>query len=422
MAPVGAKDLAKVLSDKEDPKMKRSLILCMTTVLACSSVMMAEPLHNDQQTTERQLRVERPSFLGVELREVSKEAVTRLKLREERGALVEDVTSGSSAAQAGIQKNDVIVKWDGEPVESAREVSRHIRETPPGRAVRLTMMRDGREIEVSVTLGERSRTIATTRPRIARPAVASSVRVRPDVQIGRLRNRSHLGVELQSMTPQLAEYFGLSKRSGALVIFVFADSPASKAGLKAGDVILSAGGETVEDPVDVRRALSGKTEGTVEFKVLRDKQERTLSVQLEKGSGSWLLIPDDPLEDIHVAISPMTIDVPKIAIAPTAIRVPAVSLKPMTINIPSVAIAPSTIRVPPVSLEQMTIPVQSVAIAPTTIRVPAVSLEQMTIPVPSVHLTPMVIPSVKLAPMKLELPKIQIEPMKIVVVPRRIVL
>ena len=68
MAPVGAKDLAKVLSDKEDPKMKRSLILCMTTVLACSSVMMAEPLHNDQQTTERQLRVERPSFLGVELR------------------------------------------------------------------------------------------------------------------------------------------------------------------------------------------------------------------------------------------------------------------------------------------------------------------------------------------------------------------
>jgi serine protease Do len=364
--------------------MKRSLILCMSTVLACSSVMMAEPLHNDQQASERQFRVERPSFLGVELREVSSETVTRLKLREERGALIEEVTSGSSAAQAGLQKNDVIVKWDGEPIESAREMSRHIRETPPGRVVRLMVVREGREIEINVTLGER-RAVAATRPRIARPAVAS-MRVRPDVQIGRLRSRSHLGVELQSMTPQLAEYFGLSKRSGALVIFVFADSPAAKAGLKAGDVILSAGGETVENPVDVRRALSGKTEGMVEFKVLRDKQERTLSVQLEKGSSSWLLIPDDPLETVHVAISPIAINVPKVAIAPTTIHVPAISLKPMTIQVPNVPVKP------------MAIP--SVELAPMKLDVPKMQIE----------------------PMKVEIPKIQIEPMKIVVAPRRIVL
>ena len=400
--------------------MKRSLIFCMSMVLACSSVTMAGPLHNDQQTTDRQIRVERPSFLGVELSEVSKETVTRLKLREERGALVEGVTSGSSAAQAGLQKNDVILKWDGESIESAREMSRHIRETPPGRAVKLTVMRDGREIEVNVTLGER-RAIAATRPRIARPAVAS-LRVRPDVQVSRLRNRSHLGVELQSMTPQLAEYFGLSNRSGALVIFVFADSPAAKAGLKAGDVILSAGGETVDNPMDVRRALSGKTEGPVEFKVLREKQERTLSVQLEKGASSWLLMPDDVLDSVHVAISPLSINVPKIAISPMSIRVPAVSLKPMKINVPKVAIAPEAICVPAVSLKPMKINVPKVAIAPEAIRVPAVSLEPMTIQLPNVDVTPMVIPSVKLAPMKLEIPKIQIEPMKIVVVPRRIVL
>jgi serine protease Do len=391
--------------------MKRSLIFFMSTLL-CSSVTMAGPLHNDQQATDRQIRAERPSFLGVELGEVNRETVTRLKLREERGALIEGVTSGSSAAQAGLQKNDVILKWDGEPIESAREMSRHIRETPPGRVVRLTVMRDGREMEISVTLGERSSIATPTRPRIARPAVAS-MRVRPDVQINRLRNRSHLGVELQSMTPQLAEYFGLSKRSGALVIFVFADSPAAKAGLKAGDVILSAGGETVDNPLDVRRVLSGKTEGTIEFKILRDKQERTLSIQLEKGSNSWLLVPDDPWDAIHAEISPLSIQVPMVAISPTSIHLPAVSVKAMTIQVPTVQVSPMAIPVKP-----------------------------MTIQVPTVQVSPMAIPSVKLAPMKLEIPKIQIEPMKIdpliieqikidpikidpakiVVVPRRIVL
>jgi serine protease Do len=349
------------------------LVMCLSALLACSSVAKAGLRYDyDQQTPERPRRVELPSFLGVELSEVSRETVTRLKLREERGALVEGVTSGSSAAHAGLQKNDVIVKWDGEPIESAREMSRHIRETPAGRAVRLTVMRDGREVEVNVTLGERA--ALASRVRIVRPAIAS-VRVRPDVQGRRVEDRGHLGVELQSMTPQLAEYFGLSKRSGALVIFVFADSPASKAGLKAGDVILSAGGETVENPMDIRRALTDKSESVIEFKIMRDKQEQTVRVQLEKGTSSWLLEPDDCADTVvRAAIAPMAIQVPKIAIAPIAIKMPVVTVKPMTIEMPRLEI------------------------------------------------TPVAIPQIKLAPMKVVIPKIQIDPVKIVIVPRRVVL
>ena len=290
--------------------MKRSFILCLSTLLACSSAALASPHYNDQQATERPRRAELPSFLGVELSEVSRETVSRLRLREERGALINGVTSGSSAAQAGLQKNDVIVKWDREPIESAREMSRHIRETPAGRAVRLTVIREGREIEVNVTLGERSSLASRVRmprpTRIARPAFATT-RIRPDVPTRRVRDRRYLGVELQGMTPQLAEYFGLSKRSGALVIFVFADSPAAKAGLKAGDVILSAGGDSVENPYDLRRALTDKPDGPVEFKILRDKQEQTLRVQLEKGTGSWLMLSDDQFEGFDLAIAPLAV-------------------------------------------------------------------------------------------------------------------
>jgi len=353
----------------------------------------------DQQTTERPRRVELPSFLGVELSEVSRETVARLKLREERGALIEEVTSGSSAAQAGLQKNDVIVKWDGEQIESAREMSRHIRETPAGRAVRLTVMRDGREIEVSVTLGERKALL--NRVSVGRPAVAS-VRVRPDLQIRPpVQDRGHLGVEMQGMTPQLAEYFGLSKRSGALVTFVFADSPAAKAGLKAGDVILSAGGETVENPLDIRRALTGKSEGVIEFRIMRDKQEQTVKVQLEKGTTSWLLAPDDRAAVVAgTEIAPMVIQVPRMKFAPTAIALPRMAFTPMVI------------------------PTPRMKITPTAIAVPRMTLAPMVIQTPKMTITPLALPALKfdLAPMKVEMPKIKISPVNVVIVPRRIVL
>lgn len=380
--------------------MKRSLVMCLSALLACSSVAMASLRYDyDQQTPERPRRVELPSFLGVELSEVSRETVARLKLREERGALIDEVTSGSSAAQAGLQKNDVIVKWDGEPIESAREMSRHIRETPAGRAVRLTVMRDGREIEVSVTLGERKALL--NRVSIARPAIAS-VRVRPDIQIRpRVQDRGHLGVELQGMTPQLAEYFGLSKRSGALVIFVFADSPAAKAGLKAGDVILSAGGETVENPQDIRRALTDKSEGVIEFKIMRDKQEQTVKVQLEKGTGSWLLAPDDRADVVAwTAIAPMAIQIPRMKIAPTAIAVPRIVVAPMVIQTPKMKITPTAIAVPRIALAPMVIPTTRMTMAPLAL--PALKFD--------------------LAPMKVEMPKIKISPVNVIVVPRRIVL
>jgi len=370
--------------------MKRMLVSCLAVLLLSGSIAVASPHSDcDQQTPERPRRVQLPaqSFLGVELSEVNKETVSRLKLREERGAVIDGVTSGSGAAQAGLQKNDVIIKWDGQRIESAREVSRQIHETPPGRSVRLGMIRDGKEMHVNVTMGERPS--PGTRSSVVRPSVAS-VRVRPErvraeIVVGRGRARA-LGVELQSMTPQLAEYFGLSKRSGALVIFVFADSPAAKAVLKAGDVILSVGTETVQNPVDVRRALSDKPEGSeVEFKIIRDKQEKTLKVPLEKGTNSWLFTDVDD-GDFRYAVATLTIQVPKFKLTPSALKVPPVNWKPMKIQIPKLYIEPKTI--------------------------PQINLEPLNLEIPQINLEPM----------NLEIPEINLSPIKIVVAPRRVVL
>lgn len=393
--------------------MRRILVLCLTSLLAGSSAAMAGlryEVEQEKATVSRSVQASPNSFLGVELGDVNSDTVQRLKLREERGALIEGVTTGSSAAQAGLQRNDVIVKWDGEQIESARELSRHIRETPAGRNVRLGVIRDGREIEVNVKLGERASIV--TRPRIATAAPiarseiraeaarareearAATARVREETRATaaqareaarasavrlreQIRSSGRLGVQLQSMTEQLAEYFGLSKRTGSLVVFVYADSPAAKAGLKAGDVILSAGSQTVENPMDLRRVLIDKPEGALDLRILRDKRELNLTVQVEKRSGSLLVMDDDCADSIiHAAIAPMEIHVPHVAIAPMHIQVPKVALAPMKIEVPEVRIAP--------------------------IAVPAVKVD--------------------LAPMHVTVPKIKIDPVKIVVVPRRVVL
>lgn len=406
--------------------MKRSLVTCLLALLACSSGAGAGTINDtQQQTPERPRRVELPgrSFLGVELGEVSKETVQRLKLRNERGALIEGVTSGSGAAQAGLQKDDVIVKWNGEAIESARELSRRIHETPSGRVVRLSVIRDGREIEVNAKLGEGraiARPIAIARPALqaeaararaqAREAVARSreqtreasararekaheatARVREQARAAaRVHEQSHgtarLGVQLQSMTPQLAEYFGLSKRTGALVVFVFADSAAAKAGLKAGDVILSAGGETIESPMDLRRVLATKSEGPIELRILRDRREQTLSVRLEKASSSSLLEFDELIgETIRASIAPVVIQIPTVSIEPMKIQMPSVKLDPMKIEIPEMKMSP--------------------------------------IVVPKIDLSPIkiVVPKIDIRPINIDVPKIDIRPIKIELIPRRII-
>lgn len=348
--------------------MKRTLTLFVSMLLAGSSTALAEEgfARRLDQESERPRRVEisRPSFLGVELEEVTHDSAQRLKLKTERGAIIENVIPDTSAAKAGLRKDDVIVKWNGEAIESAGEVSRRIRETPAGRTVRLGIVRDGNDTESTVTLGERGEYISRV------PATAASaVRVRPPREPREAREpreprisvvgRYRLGVSVQGMSPQLAEYFGLAGRNGALVVYVYPDSPAAKAGIKAGDVILSIGGEATDNPVKVHEALQSKSEGPIELRVMRDKQEKTLTVQVEKAKTSWLGAPDE-FDLLEPAIR--VISIPKTHIEP--IHIPRIVVGPVNVLpltrlevVPAIApIAIPKITIPEMNIPRMTIP------------------------------------------------------------------
>ena len=302
--------------------MKRVLLLSLAFSLSCASAgSAATDRLQEAATSEAPIAVIAAqgggSYLGVGLDEVTPETVTRLKLKAERGAVVIDVVADSPAAKAGLQRDDVIVRWDGEQIESAIQLSRLRRETPAGRTVRLGIVRDGRDMEVSVQLGERPGRVSRIRPRVITPRPARARFIRPE-RAPRARTiiRGPVGMQMLSLTPQMAEYFGLGQRSGALVTWVDQDSTAAKAGLKAGDVILLVGGEAVDGPGDAWRTLRQKAGETVEIKVMRDRKEQSLTVKLDKSTAaSWVIEQGDFNFDFDI-------DFPDIAFPPTPVVVP----------------------------------------------------------------------------------------------------
>ncbi len=255
------------------------------------------------------------SFLGVYLGEVDSEVVEELGLKEEYGAHVKKVIEGSPAEEAGLEKDDVIIRWNDERVESATQLQRLVRETPIGRKVHIGLMRDSKEQIVDVTLGKHSKHTYGSDfieplkkykdswkeyrkyiPKgidryifdddegniIIRGKGLDDLGKRIKKEILIFRGKGRMGVTLHSLTPQLADYFGLKDKEGVLIASVRKDSPAEKAGLEAGDIIISIDGEDIEDPHDAVEIVQEKEEGTLNVVVMRDKREKSFEVHLEK--------------------------------------------------------------------------------------------------------------------------------------------
>lgn len=250
----------------------------------------------DQNPAERRgfVIVNGGNFLGVRTEDVTRESMSRLGVSEMRGAVVTEVVSGSPAERAGLRKDDVIVRFDAEPVTSARKLNRLIAESAPEANVRLTVRRGGSEQEISATLGKRE-SFENSLNRITVPQT-EELRRRLEGLQGLQRGRDgnftffnasrRIGVTTTPLTKQLAEYFGVAGGEGLLITAVSENSPAARAGLKAGDVITETDGERVRSTVDLARNLGRKTEGDVSLTIVRDKQNRTVRVTPERNNNS----------------------------------------------------------------------------------------------------------------------------------------
>ena len=254
--------------------------------------------------------------LGVQTEEVNKDNFAKFGLRDVRGVAVEKVVDNSPAAAAGLRPGDVIVKVNGDEVSSTRKLTRLISEIDPDHQARLTVMRGGSEKEMTATLAARpapkfgdgnfspfplTGSLGTPglpdMPDVPLAGRAPRVFMSPDGEgrnfTWRAGEGRQIGVSVMPLTKQLGEHFGSGQ--GLMVSSVRENSPAAKAGIKAGDIIVEVDGKPLKGEFDLIRVINVKKEGDIQLTVMRDRGRLTLNVtpEVSKDSGFVFQTGDD---------------------------------------------------------------------------------------------------------------------------------
>ena len=209
--------------------------------------------------------------IGVSVGSVAREAVDEFGLKDRKGAVVQSVSPDSAASRAGLEPGDVIIAFGGKPISSRDELVRMVVNTRPGTMVPVRIVRDRMERTLNITVDELDLEAETTaargRDRDSDPAQETS---------------TGFGLTLQNVTPDIARRLRLGDRRGAVVTDIEQSSPAARAGLQPGDVIVRVGQQTVESATEAQQALARIASGGTAFlRIVRSGQETFVTVTKE---------------------------------------------------------------------------------------------------------------------------------------------
>jgi membrane-associated protease RseP (regulator of RpoE activity) len=248
------------------------------------------------QAPEKPKKQKQSGWIGVMIVNIVEESSDKETPTTEKGARVESVVKKSPADSAGITKDDVIIAFGGTAIEEIEDLTNAVSSMSPGTKTTVTVMRSGEKKTLDIVVGS----MKSNRMKIVSPGIGC-MPMPPMVGEHRVQvimQRGTLGMEVRELTEQLAEYFGAPNGEGVLVENVEKESPAAKAGFKAGDVIVRAGKKTVDEVEDIRKALRKQEEGNkLDFEVMRKGSKKILTVTIEDGAadccpeGSWSVDP-----------------------------------------------------------------------------------------------------------------------------------
>jgi S1-C subfamily serine protease/polyhydroxyalkanoate synthesis regulator phasin len=237
--------------------------------------------------------------LGVMVQDLNPQLAKYFKVEE--GILVMEVIEDRPAAKAGITAGDVITAVAGKEVDDTDDLREELSDYEAGDTVNVAVSRDGKKMDFSVTLDNPMEKY--------------------------YKYRGYMGVNLQDLNDQLESYFGV--KNGVLISEVIKDSPAEKAGIKAGDVVTKFDGEKIKDASDLQEAVREHKPGDkVDVVVVRNRKEQTINVELGKSKEKtfdykWfgdtesseprVIILKDVMDDVNDALKDIRIEVnPKI--------------------------------------------------------------------------------------------------------------
>ncbi|PYS82780.1 MAG: protease Do [Acidobacteria bacterium] len=187
--------------------------------------------------------------LGVYVQAVTEDLAQSLGLKEARGVIVSSVQKGSAAERAGLRQGDVITAVNGNAVNDANELRNLVASTQPGSDVTLTIVRDGREQQLKVTLGELTEN-------------GNGAGGQPGGGGGEGQSEGgKLGLALAPLTPELAQRLRLPEdKPGLVVTDVDPSGPGADAGLQQGDLIEQANRQPLKSVEDLRAAVQNAGE------------------------------------------------------------------------------------------------------------------------------------------------------------------
>jgi len=322
-----------------------TLLALLACAAACGSAFAQSATGDSQQTSQSnpatpngEFMPVQPSdrgFVGVYLSDLNAERARDLGLKEIRGAVVVKLEESSPAAIAGFQENDVILAFNAERVQNRNHFYRLLINSQPGSAVSLEISRGGVERRFEVVLGGRRLNVpdpcqrlftqanthlasATESRKLAEAAQQrgdekearrlfdeektfrqlaeeSRAYIEGEIRDGKIAecqpsrrpgynliaDRHQIGVTVAPLTAQLANFFNVVQ-DGLLITEVRAGELSERAGLKAGDCIVTVGGKTVKSTSDIDRLLNQEGLGELEFVIVRDRSQRTVKIKLDQ--------------------------------------------------------------------------------------------------------------------------------------------
>jgi serine protease Do len=176
-------------------------------------------------------------YLGANIQSINPDLSKALKMEQSKGALVAEVVPGGPADKAGIKAGDVIVSFDGKPVHDSHDLPAMVAATTIDREVPITLVRNGKEIEIAAVIAK----LESGDTRLAE---------------SRLPAQGKWGLQLQDLNPETARQLGLKADHGAVVAGVQPESPAYRAFIQPGDVILEVNRQAVKSVNDLKEKIA----------------------------------------------------------------------------------------------------------------------------------------------------------------------
>ena len=197
-------------------------------------------------------------FLGVLIQKVTPEIADSLGVDKAQGALVANVSKDGPADKAGVKVGDVIVEFDGKEVKDSGDLPIIVARTPVDKKVRMKVVRDKKEVALSVAVGE----------------------LKDEEVVASAPEKGELGLTVQRLTPQMAESLGLEKTEGVVVSAVEPGSAADDAGIRRGDVLMEIDRRPIRNLEEYRKSVAAIKKGRGVLFLVR-RGESTLFLALK---------------------------------------------------------------------------------------------------------------------------------------------